>query len=81
MPEASPICPACVKGEEGEAEVGVGEEGERLTSCPTWPRATNTQTCPMPACQQCQDLRWQVKEQEGREESEPEEVPGGGSEV
>jgi hypothetical protein len=32
MTEASPICPACVKGEEGEAEVGVEEEGERLTT-------------------------------------------------
>ena len=31
MTEASPIRPACVKGEEGEAEVGVGVKGERLT--------------------------------------------------
>jgi hypothetical protein len=34
MTEASPIRPACVKGEEGEVEVGVGVKGERLTRDP-----------------------------------------------
>jgi hypothetical protein len=32
MTEASPIRPACAKGEEGEVEVGVGVKGERLTA-------------------------------------------------
>ena len=31
MTEASPSRPACVKGEEGEVEVGVGVKGDRLT--------------------------------------------------
>jgi hypothetical protein len=36
MTEASPIHPACVKGKEGEAEVGVGVKGERLTANAQW---------------------------------------------